>query len=77
VRGLSFVERRDQRLHDRDRAVVGASVAPGLERVSRRNVPVAELGGLVVVEGPVDAQADLGEVLPELEVGGRRDKRRP
>ena len=49
VRRLAAVERRDQRLHDRHRAVVGADVAPRLEEVRFRDVPVAERGGLVLV----------------------------
>ena len=43
VRRASFVERRDERLDDRDGAVVRARVAPRLERVRVRHVPVAEV----------------------------------
>ena len=33
VRALAVVERRNQRLHDADRTVVGARIAPGFEVV--------------------------------------------
>ncbi len=65
------VERRDQRLHERDGAVDGAQVAPALERVRGRQVPVAALGRLVEVEAVMDAQRHLVERLGEVEVGGR------
>ena len=41
VRGLAVVERRNERLHDRDGAVVAACVAPRLEEVRLRNLPMA------------------------------------
>jgi hypothetical protein len=72
---LAAEEWRDERLQDRDGAVVRARVAPGLERVRRRDVPVAEARGLVVVEAEVDAQIDLAERLHEAEVRGRREDR--
>src|SRR5205085_3617247 len=42
VRGLALVERLDQRLHDGHRAVVRARIAPALEWMGRRDVPVTE-----------------------------------
>ena len=56
VRRLAAVERRDERLHDRDSAVVAARVAPRLQEVRLRNLPVAQRRRLVVVEAQVDAK---------------------
>ena len=52
-----------------------ASIAPALERVRVRNVPVAEIRRLVGVETVVDRQADLGELLGELQVRRRGEDR--
>ncbi len=57
---LAGVERRDQGLLDRRRAVEGADVAPRLQRVGLGDVPVAEPGGLVLVGPKVDPERDLG-----------------
>src|SRR5262249_57622136 len=75
VRGLAVVERSDEGLEDRDRPVHGAGVAPGLERMRLGPLPVAALGGLVLVEAEADAQRDLAERVlvhrrGEPEVGG-------
>ena len=71
VGGLARKERSDERLKNRDRAVDGARVAPRLEVVGRRDVPVAHPRGLVVVEAPVDPERDLAHRPGELEVGRR------
>src|SRR2546429_10032773 len=63
VMALSAIERGDQRLHNANRAVISASIAPGFEVVSFIDVPVAELRGLVLVEAGMYTQGDLG-VLP-------------
>ena len=52
-----------------------ARVAPGLEVVGRRDVPVAERGRLVEEQAGVDDEADLAHRLGELEVGGRAQNR--
>ena len=72
VRRLAAVERRDQRLHDAHRAVVGAHVAPRFEEVRFRNVPVTERRGLVLVETEVRAHGDLLQRLVELQIDRRR-----
>ena len=56
---LPWYKRRDQRLLDRHRPVERADVAPGLKEVGLRDVPVAKLGGLILVEPEMDAQLDL------------------
>ncbi len=43
VRRMRVVERRDERLHQRDRAVVRARISPCFERVRVRDVPMREL----------------------------------
>ena len=72
VRRLAAVERRDERLNDRDGAVVGPHVAPHLEVVRLGDVPLALLGGLVFVQTDVGAQPHLGERVAELQIGRRR-----
>ena len=52
----SLVQRRDERLDDRHGAVVRARVAPAFERMRVRNVPVAQVRGLVGVEAVIDRQ---------------------
>src|SRR6202040_1573833 len=47
LQALAAVERLDQRLDETRRAVEGACVAPALELVGGRGVPVAVLGRLV------------------------------
>src|SRR6185503_19675760 len=77
VRRAPVVERRDERLHDRRRAVPGPRVAPGLERVRRRHVPAAFLGGLVVEETQKGRERYTLERLSERQVGRRRVDRIP
>ena len=50
------MERRDERLLDRDRAVVGADVAPRFEVVRFVDVPLAQHAGLVLVRAEVQAE---------------------
>ena len=73
VRALAVVERRDQRLHDAHRAVIGAGVAPGFEIVRLVHVPLAEFGGLVLVKPEMHAERNAWtlERVGEAKVGGR------
>ena len=71
VDGAALVERLDERLNDRDRAVVRARVRPRFEEVGFGDVPVAQLRGLVVVRAEVDAEAHLLKARAEVEVGRR------
>src|SRR5690606_16528038 len=64
------IERRDERLLDRDGAVEGAMIAPRLELVRAGDVRGADLARLVHVRREVDGQADRAELLAELEIGG-------
>ena len=76
MRGLGRgIERRDERLEERDRPVDGARVAPGLEGMGLGHLPVTALGGLVVVEAEMDAQRHLVHPGGEVEVGGRGEDR--
>src|SRR5215510_13962172 len=68
---LAFVERRDQRLDDRHRAVVSARVAPRLQVMRFGNMPVTELRRLVVKQAEVNTRLDLRHALGEFQVGGR------
>ena len=53
---LALIERLDQRLNDRDRAVERTRVAPRFEIVSFRYVPVTELRSFVFVLTEMDTQ---------------------
>jgi hypothetical protein len=68
---MSVVERRDQRLDDRDGPVLGSDVAPRFEEMRLRNVPVRQRGGLVVVEPEVCPQRDALHRVGEIQIGGR------
>src|SRR5207248_6950597 len=59
VRALAAVERGDQRLDDRRCAVVRARVAPRLQEMRFRNLPVAQLRRLVVVQAQMRAKLSL------------------
>src|SRR5207237_7397720 len=63
------IQRRDQRLAERDRAVVGARVAPALEWMQRGNDPTSALGSLVGVERSINGMRDLRKRLAEIEIG--------
>ena len=71
MRRAPVVERRDQRLDDRDRAVVRARVAPRLEVVRLGDVPVHVHRRLVVVRREVRAERHLVHRLDEREVARR------
>ena len=63
------VERRDQRLDDRRGAVVPARIAPRLEEMRLRNLPLAAFRGLVEELREVDARLHLVERGTERDVG--------
>ena len=69
MRRYPIKERRDQGLHNRDRAVEGPRVTPTLQLMRLRNVPVALGGSLVIIESQVDAQGNLLKSLRELQIG--------
>ena len=75
VRGAPVIKRRDQRLDDAHGAVVSARIAPGFEVMSFRNVPVAELRGLVVLQAEMNSQADLEQAGKQ--IPNRRARRKP
>ena len=56
---LAAVERQNQQLDDRHGAVDRAGVAPGLEVVSRGNVPVAQRRRFVEEQSGVNDKVDL------------------
>src|SRR5262249_14747285 len=68
MRALAAVERGDQGLDDRDGRIEGAAVAPRLERMRLRNVPVAQTRRLVVVSTEVHAERDLLQLVGEREI---------
>ena len=73
VRALAVVERRDQRLHDAHRAVVGAGIAPGLQIVRFVHVPLAEFRGFVLIKPEMHAERNARtlERVGEAKIGGR------
>ena len=73
----ALVERRDERLHDRDGAVARAQIAPRLERVARREPPARRAHRLVVPEREDHRVLHLPERLAQLEIGGRGVERVP
>ena len=76
VRRVRVVERRDERLHQRHRAVVGARVAPAFRADACRGCSSArDSRRLVLIEAVVDDQADLAEPLGELDVSRRGEHR--
>ena len=70
VRGEPAVQGGDQRLDDRDGATGRASVAPALQSVRRREMPLAQDRRFVEVQTVVDPQGHALEGLGEAEVGG-------
>ncbi len=56
MHGARVIQRRYRRLHQRGRAVEGASIAPLLEGVAARQVPAAMPRGLVTVRAEMQAQ---------------------
>ena len=65
------VQRRHGGLQQGDRAVHRAGVAPALQRVRQRQVPVRAGAGLVAVEAGAHLQLHPGERVGEAEVGRR------
>ena len=70
VHRARVVKRFDERLHDAQRAVEGAGVAPALQEMRFRDVPLAQLGGLVGVQAEVHAPLHAAQHRPEVQVGG-------
>src|ERR1700730_10324276 len=68
---VAVIKGSNQRLNDAHGAVIGASVTPGFQKMCLRDVPVAGLGGLVIVEAEVNAQLDLQDLLRELQIRRR------
>ena len=68
-----MIERGDQRLHDADSAVVGASITPGFQKMSLRDMPMAEFRSFIVVETAVNPQRNFQELLCELQIRRRRE----
>ena len=70
---LAVVKRRNQRLDDARRAVVGASVTPGFEFVRRVDVPLAKLGGFVLIESVMNAKRNFAarHRVGKVKIGGR------
>src|SRR5688572_2404946 len=72
VNAAAVVERLDERLDDRDRTVVGPGVAPGLEIVFLRDVPVTKLASLVEMRAEVDSKRHLVHTVDvQLQISGR------
>ena len=67
---VSVVERIDEGLADRSGAVVGQPVAPALQIVVHRNLPVAVPGRLVLVKPEMHARLHFRERAGELEIPG-------
>ncbi len=65
------VERRDERLLERDGAVVRARIAPALQRVGRGKHPAGAVGRLVEVERAIHRRVHLRERLAEVEIERR------
>ena len=68
--GAPVIQRLDERLLDGHGAVEGAGIAPGFEVMGLGKVPLAQLGGLVVVEAEVHADAGLGDLVAHAPLDG-------
>ena len=68
VLARAAVKRRDHRLDEADGAVERARITPLFEHVRLRDVPGAELRGLVEVGGQTYGRRDLGELGREAEI---------
>src|SRR5260370_41190915 len=55
-RALAVVEWSNQGLDDARSSIVGAGIAPRFEFMRSRNVPLAKLGSLVLIEAVMHAQ---------------------
>ena len=67
---LPSIHRLDQRLNDGSGAVLGPRIAPGLQIVRLRHVPVAPRRGFVVVQPEVRAQLHLLQRVQEIQSAG-------
>ena len=63
MRRLAVIQRCYKRLDNTQRAVIGTCIAPRLQEVRFRNVPMAEFGGFVLVKAEVNSQLYLEKVL--------------
>ena len=70
MRRFSVEQRLYQGLDYRNRAIVGATIAPGFQKVSLGNMPVAGAGGLVSHKAELSSEFDVGKRPGEIEVGG-------
>ena len=77
VRGVALIERLNQRLHDGDGPIKGAAVAPSLQEVALRDVPVGVRRRLIEVLTVMDHHLHFREVLRKGEIGGRGEYRVP
>ncbi len=68
---FAVMQRLDHRLHDRDRAFVGARITPGFKVVRFRNMPVDMIASLVVSERKLDVGLHFIHRLHKIEIGGR------
>src|SRR6185437_3919820 len=69
--GVPAVERFDQRLLERDRAIVAAGIAPRFQEVLFGKVPLASRGRLVMVKAEMNAMGSFREAFGECNVGRR------
>ena len=72
MRCLAAIERLNQRLHNRHRAVIRPRVRPRLQRVRRRNVPVRFVSSLVVMRTQMCNYLCLIERCRKLQIRGSR-----
>ena len=73
--GVAGIERFNQGLLDRDRAVIGAHITPRFQIVRFGNLPLALGGSLVGIEPKLDAEIDLGQCTGKVEIhGGLEDR---
>ena len=71
VRRMVIVQRRNQGLNDSDGAVEGAAIAPGFQRMGGGGVPMAKLGGFILVQAGVNAQLCFLERRRKIKIGRR------
>src|SRR6185437_11675496 len=72
---LTVIQRRNQRLNQTYRAIEGARVAPSLQIVGLIDVPVAMLGGFVLIQAMMNAKRNTFEGLGKIQVDGRIEER--
>ena len=74
-RRLAVVQRRDERLKDRDGAVIKTHIPPGFEEVCFGNMPLTQGARLVVIEADVNTHGGAIDACRERRIGGRRVSR--